>query len=295
MNRIFFPTKTALLGMVTAFFFFAAACGDDDTGTVPVDGGHMDADIEPITDGNWYKPVPTTTWQWQLMGTINTSYAVDVYDVDLFDTPVATIEELQNNGHYVICYFSAGSSEDWRDDFSRFLPEDMGNNLDEWEGENWLDIRSENVLEIMKDRLDIAAQKGCDGVEPDNMDGFANDTGFNLLPVDQLYYNRTIANAAHERDLTVGLKNDGDQAAQLVDYFDFSLNEECHAYDECDQLQPFLDAGKPIFNAEYTDTESQAQNLATTLCPQAVSENIRTLILPWDLDDSYRISCDEMN
>lgn len=274
------------------YAFFSFACGDDDSTTTPIDGGHMDASMEPITDGDWYQPEVTTTWQWQLMGNINTTYAVDVYDIDLFDSATDTIEALQADGHYVICYFSAGSSEDWRDDFHRFLPDDIGKQLDEWEGENWLDIRSQNVLQIMRDRLDLAVQKGCDGVEPDNMDGFTNDTGFNLLAVDQLYYNRTIANEAHMRNLTVGLKNDGDQVPDLVDYFDFSLNEECHAYDECAQLQPFIDAGKPVFNAEYTDTESEAQNLAATLCPQAQAENIRTLILPWDLDDSFRISCD---
>lgn len=272
--------------------FGAGGCGADDSGGEPLDAGHMDADIGPITQGDWYRPDVPTTWQWQLMGSLNTTYAVDVYDIDLFDTPTETIEQLQNEGHYVICYFSAGSSENWRDDYSRFDTEDMGKQLDEWDGENWLDIRSPNVLDIMRDRLDMAVQKGCNGVEPDNMDGFANDTGFNLLSVDQLYYNRQIANSAHERDLTVGLKNDGDQAEELVDYFDFSLNEECHAYEECGQLQPFIDAGKPIFNAEYTDTEAEAQNLAATLCPQANSENIRTLILPWDLDDSFRVSCD---
>lgn len=52
------------------------------------------------------------------------------------------------------------------------------------------------------------------------------------------------------------------------------------------------DAGKPVFNAEYADNLSQAQNLGTTLCPTALSQNFRTLILPWDLDDSFWVSCD---
>lgn len=282
--------RTLCIGLLV--FGVGMGCGGDDDGMDVVDGGHMDADIDPITQGNWYRPDVTTTWQWQLMGTINTTYDVDVYDIDLFDTDESVILALQNQGRHVICYFSAGSSEDWRPDYDRFLPEDEGEQLDEWEGERWLDIRSPNVHAIMMDRLDLAVQKGCDGVEPDNMDGYSNDTGFNLAHTDQLAYNRIIANAAHERDLTVGLKNDGDQAPDLVEYFDFSLNEECHAYDECDQLQVFISAGKPVFNAEYTDTEAEAQSLSATLCPEANSENIRTLILPWDLDDSYRISCD---
>jgi endo-alpha-1,4-polygalactosaminidase (GH114 family) len=266
------------------------AIGDDDDDTADDDD---DDDISPVTDGAWYKPGLSTTWQWQLLEEVNTSYDVDVYDIDLFDNDAQIITDLQDLGIKVICYFSAGSSEDWRNDFSLFADDDMGTDLDGWEGERWLDIRSENVFQIMLDRLDVAVEKGCDGVEPDNMDGFTNDTGFDLSAADQLAYNRNLANEAHERGLTVGLKNDGDQATELVEYFDFSLNEECHQYGECDQLQPFLDAGKPVFNAEYADDETAALEMAESVCPDALDEDIRTLIMPWDLDDSFRISCDE--
>jgi hypothetical protein len=53
-------------------------------------------------------------------------------------------------------------------------------------GENWLDIRSDNVSLIMKKRIDLAVQKGCDGVEPDNMDGYSNHSGFSLTFEEQL-------------------------------------------------------------------------------------------------------------
>jgi len=258
-----------------------------DAGAVPSDGS-TDAGSQP----DWYKPGVATTWQWQLTGALNTSYDVDVYDIDLFDTSGAAIQALQTAGRHVICYFSAGSSEDWRPDFGDFLPADMGSNLDGWPGERWLDIRSANVQAIMEARLDLAAQKGCDGVEPDNVDGYTNNPGFPLTAADQLTYNQLLADSAHARGLAVGLKNDVDQVAALVTFFDFSVSEECHTYNECDALQPFLDAGKPVLNAEYADNLSQAQNLGTTLCPTALSENLRTLILPWDLDDSFRVTCD---
>ncbi len=289
-----------------------AACGDDDgepgadaavstdgqvaDGAVSPDASPTDAsvtpDAGPNADGGWYEPGVTSTWQWQLTGTLNTSYDVAVYDIDLFDTLEATIASLQAQGRAVICYFSAGSSENWRPDFDQFQSTDMGNNLDGWPGERWLDVRSTNVRSIMADRLDLASQKGCDGVEPDNVDGYDNNSGFDFSAQDQLAYNRWLANQAHARGLAVGLKNDLDQVAALVGSFDFSVNEECHDYTECDLLQPFLDAGKPVFNAEYADNLSAAQSRATTLCPTALSENLRTLILPWDLDDSFRVSCD---
>ncbi len=69
----------------------------------------------------------------------------------------------------------------------------------------------------------------------------------------------------------MALKNDGDQAELLVDYYDFALNEECHAYDECDQWVPFVDAGKAVLNAEYASSQSAASGLASSVCAAATS------------------------
>jgi hypothetical protein len=278
--------------VILALALAQAGCGgdegDDDSSTP------LDPDVPPVVQGNWFRPNVATTWQWQIKGTVNTSYPVDVYDVDLFDAQPSLIADLKGQDKKVVCYFSAGSSEDWRSDFAEFQVTDMGEPLDEWEGERWLDIRSENVHRIMLARLDLAKEKGCEGVEPDNVDGFANETGFPLSERDQLAFNRFLANEAHDRGLAVGLKNDGDQASDLVDYFDFELNEQCHEYDECGDLAVFPSKGKPVFNAEYTeaDTAEAAQALAVTVCPAALAANLRTLILPWDLDDSFRVSCD---
>ncbi len=259
-------------------------------------GAPPEPNAPPVTFGDWYKPGVTTTWQWQLQpggdGQINTSYDVDVYDLDLFDTPTSLIADLQQQGRRVICYFSAGSYEDFRDDADRFLPVELGETLDDFADERWLDIRSANVRAIMLDRLDVAVEKGCDGVEPDNVDGYANDTGFDLTAADQLAFNRLIANAAHERGLAVGLKNDLDQIPRLVDHFDFSVNEQCHEFDECDALAPFIDAGKPVFNAEYADGFVNDPTRRDTTCGNARSQGIQTLILPIDLDDSFRFSCE---
>ncbi len=281
--------------------------GGNDAATSAADGGGsggmsgssdelLDPDVPPITEGTWYRPSVDATWQWQLQpnvaGNINTSYAVEVYDIDLFDTPVALINELQGSGSRVICYFSAGTFEDFRNDADEFFPAEIGNTLEDFADERWLDIRSSNVQRIMLARLDLAAQKGCEGVEPDNVDGFANDSGFDLTASDQIVYNRFLANAARERGLAVGLKNDLDQIADLVDYFDFSVNEQCHEFDECDALQPFIDAGKPVFNAEYADEFVNDEHAREDLCTEAQNRNLRTLVLPVGLDDSLRFSCD---
>jgi len=59
-------------------------------------------------------------------------------------------------------------------------------------------------------------------------------------------YNRKIAEWAHARNLSVGLKNDLDQIEDLVDDFDWALNEECFAYAECDLLLPFVEKNKAV-------------------------------------------------
>lgn len=114
----------------------------------------------------------------------------------------------------------------------------------------------------MAKRLDMCRAKGFDAVEPDNMDGYRNRTGFPLTAADQLRYNRLIARLARERGLAVGLKNDLDQIPQLLADFDFAVNEQCAEYDECGRLVPFVKAGKAVFHVEYElETEE--------FCPEA--------------------------
>lgn len=288
-----FPALIFLILGVFISAFLQACSADNDVN----DKDDVAQDQPPIINGEWYKPALTETWQWQLQGDIDTSYEVDVYDIDLFDAAQSTIDTLHAQDKKVICYFSAGSYETFRDDAEKFRSTDLGNSLDGWENENWLDIRSVNVRTIMQARLDLAVTKKCDGVEPDNMDGYdaSNQAGFASDPLtaaDQLDYNRFIANEAHRRGLSVGLKNDLPQIPDLVEYFDFAVNEQCYQYDECDELKPFIDVGKPVFNAEYPEEKVLSNSERDMLCQAAIEANIRTLILPLDLDNSSRYSCD---
>lgn len=283
--------KVTLYLLATLLLACCCDIGDDDENDDDGINTPLAIDAPAATLGNWYQPAVLTSWQWQLEGTVNSSYSVDVYDIDLFDTSITSIQQLQGNSHKVICYFSAGSYENWRDDAASFSAEDYANTLDGWEGERWLDIRSANVHSIMLARLDLAVSKGCDGVEPDNMDGYTNGTGFTLTADDQLAYNRYLANEAHSRGLSIGLKNDLDQIAELVDYYDFAVNEQCFEYNECAALAPFTDAGKAVFNAEYASTYVNDTTARNSLCVEAMNLQMSSLILPLDLDDSFRLSC----
>jgi hypothetical protein len=132
-----------------------------------------------------WKPAVGAQFQMILSGTVDPAGLAalapstpEIWDVDLESTPKETIAAFHSMGKKVICYFSAGSSEDWRTDYSSFLPTDKGGCLGNWPGEKWLDIRSENVFQVMKKRIASAAEKGCDGVDPDNMG--KNFTGYDV-------------------------------------------------------------------------------------------------------------------
>lgn len=235
-------------------------------------------------------PAPSTSWQWQLSGALDLRVDAAMFDLDLFDVTTEQISGLQAQDRVVICYFSAGSHEDWRPDADQFPPAAIGSPLDGWPGERWLDIRDADVRTVLAARLDLAVDKGCDGVEPDNVDGYANDSGFELTADDQLDFNRWLADQAHQRGLSIGLKNDLDQVEALLPHFDWALNEECMAYDECDRLAPFVDAGKAVFHVEYVDELAQGPELAAEVCPDALARSFSTLIKGWDLD-AWRIVC----
>jgi len=230
-----------------------------------------------INNTGFWKPSPGLSWQLQLTGELNTNYDVDVYDIDLFDTPKEKIEELHSRNIKVICYFSAGSWENWRADSEDFPSEVLGNVLEEWPDEKWLDISRIDILApIMEKRLDLAVEKGCDGVDPDNIDGYKNNNGFSLTYEEQLAYNKWLANEAHERGLSVGLKNDLEQIKDLVNYFDFAVNEQCFQYEECEKLMPFVNAGKAVFGVEYELDKKD-------FCDEAKKLNFSWLKMTYDL------------
>jgi hypothetical protein len=174
-----------------------------------------------------------------------------VYDIDGTENDAAVVARLHAAGRKVICYVNAGANESFRPDASRF-PASLVGRSNGWPGEHWLDIRQLRVLTpIIAARFAACTAKGFDGIEADNVDGYSNDTGFPLTAADQLAFNRMLASIAHADGLAIGLKNDLDQVPDLVSTFDFSVDEQCAEYSECEQLKPFIAAGKAVFHVEY--------------------------------------------
>jgi hypothetical protein len=232
----------------------------------------------PVVGARRWVPGPRTTWQWQLTTPVDQSVDAQMFDIDLFDNAASVVAALHARGRHVVCYLDAGTLEPGRPDSGAFPASVVGKELPDWPGEHWLDVRRLDVLgPILERRLDLCKEKGFDAVEPDNVDAYANDSGFALTGDDQLRFNRFLARAAHARGLSVGLKNDLDQVQSLEPDFDWALNEQCFQYHECDRLRPFVSAGKAVFVAEY--------ELATTdFCPQANAGGFMAMRKRLDLD-----------
>lgn len=268
--------------LVSMSFIACLTTQDVDVGASPISKGVDSRDLSEMRPTAIWLPAPGTSWQWQLESLpIDESFDVEVYDIDLFENDEATVARLHSEGRRVVCYLSAGTWEEWRPDAAAFPRQVIGKEYAGWPGEKWLDIRRiDELAPVLRGRLDLCKAKGFDGVEPDNIDGYMNETGFPLSEADQLTFNRWLAEEAHERGLSIGLKNDPDQAADLLEHFDWALTEDCFADDWCDQMRLFTETGKAVFAAEYSDTGIRLEEI----CPGATQMRFSVILKNRNLD-----------
>ena len=260
-----------------------------------------------------WAPPPNTPWQWEINHPIDVNNASDMgltdadgvtlnspaplmYDIDGFDNgqdPNCNIKDSagrcvqgQNNavqqlhdmGKKVVCYIDTGVYESYRPDAYKFPRSVIGSVDAGWNGSYWLDIRQTSVLfPIMQARIKMCKDKGFDSIEPDEMVDYSNRSGFKLTYQDQLTYNRGIAAIAHSYGISIALKDDPEQAADLVDDFDWMLDEQCYQYDECALLTPFSDREKAVFDVEYNVPNS-------SFCADANARKIVAMRMPLNLD-----------
>jgi endo-alpha-1,4-polygalactosaminidase (GH114 family) len=202
----------------------------------------------------------------------------EVFDFDLYVDPsiagrfgyqleTAAVDAVHATGRHAIGYVTAGDAERWRPDYEQFVDFDrrcggclLGNPFSHrFPDEYWADFghgkgRFGFMLQMLRARTDRVATTGFDGIEYDIVDTYAQGaryTGFHVSARTQLEYNRALAAMAHADGLSVALKNDPGQIPELVSSFDYAINEQCFQYDECRAWRAFIDAGKPVFQAEY--------------------------------------------
>jgi hypothetical protein len=235
------------------------------------------------TKGHWHPAPRTAAWQWQLQGKFKLTPGASVYDIDGFESTVGDVQRIHRHRDKAICYLDVGSWEEYRPDASQFPESSLGNVYEGYPEERWLDIAHfRKFAPIMEKRIAMCARKRFDAVEPDNIAGWENNTGFPLTRADQLRYNRWIAAQVHKGGMAVALKNDPKQAKQLVGDFDFAIVEECFQYEECGYYKPFVAAGKAVFEAEYELPTSQFCAQAEALDFSSIRKNVELFSQPWE-------------
>lgn len=251
---------------------------------------HGTPPVKSALVASWWKPAKITSFDIQLNDPANERLVPKVQMVELdIDIDPSILAKIKARGTKVVCYFNAGAWESYRDDAGSFPSGVKGNTYDGFPDERWLDIRAIGTLApLMRARLDRCKNKGFDAVDPDNVNGFENNTGFPLTSTHQLAYNRWLANEAHARGLGIALKNTSSLASQLVSDFDFAVAESCFKYGFCNQLQPFLVANKAVFDLEYRD-----EGMSTSkFCKQAKALGINALLKRSSSRvDNYRQAC----
>ena len=247
-------------------------------GTAAADGAHQ---RRPI----WHPRPSTAGWQWQLQGKIDVGVRAPVYEVDGFETPASTVRRLHRRGRRVICYLDVGSWESYRPDKAEFPRSVIGRTYEGFEDERWLDVAHFQRFEKpLKQRFNMCARKGFDGVEPDNVAGWEkeNRTGFKITRADQLRFNRWVANQVHGRGMAVALKNDGRQAKQLASNFDFAVVEECFQYHECGYYRnAFVKEHKAVFEAEYELKPKRFCKTARAIDFSSIRKSYDLFARPW--------------
>jgi hypothetical protein len=219
---------------------------------------------------------PGTSWQWQIDGKTIDETVLDgvsnpkkMYDIDMFTSDAGTIQRLHAKGIYVVCYLETGSWENYRADASSYPQSVLGNALAGYSNERLVDIRQISILTpIMAARFDQAKAKGCDGIEPDLDDTYSGyNTGFPLTMQDQLNFNKAMADLAHARGMSIGLKNGASSGGvferAMVQFTDWALNEECNQYGECGGYSAYIAANKAVFQVEFTASGASV----SSICP----------------------------
>lgn len=234
--------------------------GDLDVGQAPV--GPAPATSQ---DAGTARIASDMRLHYQITGTPAVDADADVFVLDLFDAQTSQLATLHARGRIVIGYLSAGSLEPWRPDADDFPARAVGSELSGYPNESWLDIRDASVRALMRARLQLAHDKGFDGVFPGALDAYRNQSGFALSEADQLDYDRFLATEAHALGLSPGLSGDFMLSSQLVAHFDWAIAIGCIAAASCERLQPFIEQAKPVFDVEVQGELSDVCAKAKTL------------------------------
>ncbi len=196
-----------------------------------------------------FTPAAGTRWQIQLSGAFDGSVAANVYDLDPYTTPEATVAAIEARGARAICHLDAGAADMTLPDAATVPAEVLG----EPDGtqRRWLDIRNWAAIRpVLAARFELCRAKGFQGVDADETYGYENPTGFDLTSADQITYDRQIADLAHEYGLAAGVRTRPAMARSIEPFVDFTVVDGCFTTPDCADYFAFVDANKAVYDVE---------------------------------------------
>jgi len=218
-----------------------------------------------------WKPNQYMSWNIALGSEVDISNEpAEILEIDL-EKGKSLIEKYHSLGKKVICYFSGGTIEDYRDDYKQYAAVDglVRNVYSAWPDERWLDYRVSGIKPLIKARMEMAVQNKCDAIDVDNVDGYQIDDVKNwsnpLTKEDAITFTKWLGETAHSYGLSIGLKNCLDIVDTVGGYYDFAVNEGCVRRNECHWYKNFLATGKPVLGITYNGLSANREALCKNL------------------------------
>ena len=162
-----------------------------------------------------WNPAPTATWQWQLSGTLDSSVAAEMYDVDLFDTPRERRRAAPRAGRprrLLLQRRHVRAGPSGRGPFPATVARQAAGGLARTSAGSTSAARRAR-RRSWSAGWTCARARASTASRPTTSTATPTRRGFPLTAADQLRFNRFLAAAAHARGLSIGLKNDLDQVA----------------------------------------------------------------------------------
>jgi hypothetical protein len=214
----------------------------------------------------------------------------EVLILDAFETDQNQISNFKLLHKKVIAFVSVGIWQEWIYDANLFSAELLGNNVDGWAAERWLDIRNHALLlPRIQERLNMIKNKGFDGVAIRGMDEYLNASGFPISYQEEIEYCRLILSYAHSIGLSTGQVNAIPLIVEFSDEFDWLLVQNAFKYSEVQVASAYINQEKAVLAIEYNDSFSET-DFYSNVCPLASTLRI-TAILKNNAHTDFLASC----
>jgi hypothetical protein len=181
---------------------------------------------------------------------------IDPFADDLY----GYIPKIKAGSNQVGGYISAGTGEEWRDDFDVLKPYLSTKEWPEWRGEYFVSETTTGILDVMKIRIDKMASWGVDWVEFDNMDWLDEETRrtYDLKATEEeaKAYINALCDYTHVKGMKCMAKNTVDSFASFDGVLYESYSDEKNWWDT-QGTKDFLREGKRVIINHYNEHDCE--------------------------------------